>query len=756
MDLIPNGLYQCSTAPGEVCGREPGLYRVVLCTPSLPKAALVFAQPLDGGNPRPRGGRHKLAEQHLKRPRKKARPPSVGQIYWLPKGALEELWDAKLLKPVELDRPHTPTLSAQGTADYERRVATMEVFLDLTALQRSLLTHEDLRGLVRETQQKFECSRSYIYKLWSLLCRFGFTATSLWPQRHRCGAPGIPRRCDVIETGRANRRKAGRRTLKERRDLDYGKPLSIEQPGMSTAWASLILAADQRIPNPKPKWPERCVRILSSTFCSRAKESDGKLILVPPEKGTYPNARQIRRVVEQMQSKLDRHIERTTKHHFESARRGLSARSWRGIPGPGHSWAIDSTVGDIYLRSSVDRSWVIGRPIVYVVVDLWSTAVVGFYVCLTGPSWNTAKVSLFCSSLEAGFVGSLLGYQPLESLFPSPTLCHTLLSDRGEILSAACRQAAQLLRIHTACTPPYRGDYKGLVEVLHRIEKDATYHFWPGAMDYRREELELRKVDPNKCILTLQEYVQVLHSTFTQYNLFADRTHRMDVHMTAAGVEASPAGLWQYGHQMGIGYRKSQHFDDLATNLLPSGKAWVSRDGVRWAGNNYTSEEVSGERWTTLANHEGGWALDARYFPGSMGQIWVPRKSGGELIRLNLTDESRAKSSISVEEWLDVSGLEGIRSNQRAHDRLMHCIARMTEMQALKSEASRLTAAAISKASGRTPSIAEARLIEVASQTPRKSERKAREEVMSEAFDEYEAMVAELLREDNERGGSHV
>lgn len=756
MDLIPNGLYQCSTAPGEVPGIEPGLYRVVLCAPSLPKAALVYAQPLDGGSPLPRGGRRKLSEQQLKRPRKKTRPPSVGQIYWLPKGSLQELWDSKLFRPIELDRPHTPELSAKGRADYERRLATMGVFLDLTALQRSVLTHGDLRGLVRETLRNFDCSRAYVYKLWSLLCRFGFTATSLWPQRHRCGAPGQLRRCGVEPGSTSCRRKAGRRTLEEGRDLAYGKPLSIEQPGMTRDWAARILAADGKIPVPKPKWPERCIRILSSAFCSRAKEQDGKLILIPPERGTYPNERQIRRVIKQTMSEIDWHKQHTTEHHFVSARRGLAARNWAGVPGPGHTWIIDSTVGDIYLRSSVDRAWVIGRPIVYVVVDVWSTAVMGFYVCLTGPSWNTSKVSLFCAALEPGFVGSLLGYQPLESLYPSPTLCHTLLCDRGENHSEAHRQAAKNLGLHTGIAPPHRGDLKGLGEVLHRIEKDATYHFWPGAMDYRREELELRKVDPNKCTLTLHQYVQVLHSTFTQYNLFADRTHRMDVHMTAAGIHASPAGLWHFGHQMGIGHRMTRHFDELATNLLHRGKAWVSRSGVRWAGNNYSSEVVQAERWTTLASLKRGWELDAWYFPGSMGQIWVPHKPGGDLIRLDLTDESRATSAVSTDEWLDVAALEQIRQSKRSHDRFVQSLIRLAQMDALRSDAAIKTAAAIDRASGRKPSMSEARLIELTSQSPHKSERKTREVLQAEAFNEHDSLLADILRAANKHGGSHV
>lgn len=50
---------------------------------------------------------------------------------------------------------------------------------------------------------------------------------------------------------------------------------------------------------------------------------------------------------------------------------------------------------------------------------------------------------------------------------------------------------------------PYRGDLKGLAEVLHRIEKDAQFLFVPGAMDFRRQELELRRVDPNDSVLTL-------------------------------------------------------------------------------------------------------------------------------------------------------------------------------------------------------------------------------------------------------------
>lgn len=276
---------------------------------------------------------------------------------------------------------------------------------------------------------------------------------------------------------------------------------------MSTEWAAAIRAADKRIPTPKPSWSERCNQIVGSAFCSKAKEVNGKLELVKPELGQYPNDRQIKHLLTYGVSHLQRVLDRTTKRHFERALRGLVARNWQGVAGPGHTWAIDSTVGDIYLRSSVNRAWVLGRPIVYVIVDVWSTAVTGFYVCLTGPSWSTAKVSLFNCAADPALLGELWDYQPVLTLTPSPTMCYALLCDRGEYLSQGHRQTAVKLLPLTSYAPPYRGDLKGLVEVLHRIEKDKQFLFVPGAMDYRRQELELRKVNPEDCVLTVREYV---------------------------------------------------------------------------------------------------------------------------------------------------------------------------------------------------------------------------------------------------------
>lgn len=62
------------------------------------------------------------------------------------------------------------------------------------------------------------------------------------------------------------------------------------------------------------------------------------------------------------------------------------------------------------------------------------------------------------------------------------------MCDRGEYLLKGHRETAMKLSPLTSYAPPYRGDMKGLVEVLHRIEKDAQLLFVPGENCRRRQE----------------------------------------------------------------------------------------------------------------------------------------------------------------------------------------------------------------------------------------------------------------------------
>ncbi|MHB8386399.1 hypothetical protein [Metallibacterium sp.] len=643
---------------------------------------------------------------------KKRQTPLIGALLWFDRRELVALHDAHQLHPVEIEPEAVylvPLLGDRAQACFEKRKKTMTAFLQFDQLRDRILAYRGLSELVSDAMQAGNASRVFVYKCWSLLCRHGITESSLRPRHDRCGAPGVSRPCDP-----GGRQKAGRWSTKQRIAAAVGKPTPPEQPGMNSDWRSKIMAADRLMPSPKPLMPERCDRIVKSHFIRRFRFQDDQLVEIKPGFGEYPNRQQIQRVLEVDIPRLQRLLQRTTEGHFKRSLRGAAGRSWKGVAGPGHTWAVDSTIGDMYLRSSINRAWILGRPVVYVLVDVWSTAVVGFYVCLDGPSWATAKLSLFCSGANPILVADLWGYQPMGALMPAPTLPAMLMCDRGEYLSRAARQTGVQLLPMQSYAPPYRPDLKGLVEVLHRIEKDKQYHFVPGAIDARRAEYELRRFDPTDSVLTVRDYVHYLYTMFSTYNLTANRQNRLDAHMRATGVFPSPAGLWRWGHEVGIGFRRHVPQAEIITTLLPGSTARITRSGIQFAQRDYVCASATEQQWFDQARNFGGWDIPCQYFPGSVGRIWTPSGSGAGMLELQLSDQSTASPELTFDEVVDAFEYARTTRAQVEHANTMVRLASLEMNEQIVSTASELTAEAESRHNGTKPSMTESRQLEIA------------------------------------------
>lgn len=740
MDLIHNTAFRI------LGGQDAGLYRVALDEVQIGKTAVIRLDPPEASR-QAKGGRKRLVQ--TRNPRKKAPPPMLGEIVWMDRNELHGLKEGEEITAIEIE-PDNYTLSDADKDLYAYRKSTMAPFLDFDHFREMVLIHQGIGGLVNEVVAS-GCSETFVRKNFSLLCRYGFAESSLRPRRSlRCGAPGVPRPCDP-----GGRKKAGAKTIKEKVARACGQVIAPEQPGMSTQWANAIMAADKRIPCPKPPMPERCKQIIESAFIKRYTQVDGILAPIDAKLGDYPNLRQIKGVITREVPELQRLLEKTTKGHFTRSLRGLIGRNWKGVVGPGHTWAIDSSIGDIYLRSSVNRAWIIGRPIVYIIVDIWSTAIVGFYVCLDGPSWAMAKVALFSATAAPELIGELWGYEAMPSLYPAPTMCAALLCDRGEYLSKGAKITGAKLIPCLSYAPPYRPDLKGLVEVIHRIEKDQQYFFVPGAIDQRRAEFELRRYDPTKAVLTIPEYVAYLYQIFTTYNLTAPRHERLDAHMHAAGVFPSPAGLWRYGHEVGVGVRRNLSFTDLVTNLLPAEQAQVTRRGVMLLGMQYESQTVDEQQWTALARNFGGWNIDANYFPGSVSRIWTPAPASTGLLDLHLSDNSTASPELTFDEVIDAFTFGKLGNAQNEHIRLMTALESRQKAMDIITRAKELTTEALQKHSGTMPSITEARSLESATVLTTADDASPYEQSEDPARAAHQKMMSALFAAANTEGGHH-
>jgi hypothetical protein len=72
----------------------------------------------------------------------------------------------------------------------------------------------------------------------------------------------------------------------------------------------------------------------------------------------------------------------------------LKGRSRDGVAGPGYRFEIDATKLQVQLVSRYGRQHLVGEATLYIVIDIWSGAIVGYALSLNNPSWALASKAL--------------------------------------------------------------------------------------------------------------------------------------------------------------------------------------------------------------------------------------------------------------------------------------------------------------------------------------------------------------------------
>jgi putative transposase len=288
------------------------------------------------------------------------------------------------------------------------------------------------------------------------------------------------------------------------------------------------------------------------------------------------------------------------RRRFQEQMRPLLDTVRGGAYGPGSMFYYDATIADTYLRSPFDRTIIIGRPVIHVIVDLFSAVIVGFAVLMEGPSWLGAMLALenmvrnkveYCA--EHNF------FDVSQADWPCQELPRAITSDRGELYSERAREICRTLKIRVAATPPYRPTWKAAVERSFRTLKDQTIKFLPGYVHQRAPgEPDYRYAAQ----LTVEEFRRVLISGIVRYN----RSHEVDTRhftpdMITARVEPYPSAIWQWGLENRQGSLNELPLDDVRKCLLEDDTATVDRDGLHFNRLRYISPTGERERWYVKA-----------------------------------------------------------------------------------------------------------------------------------------------------------
>jgi hypothetical protein len=362
----------------------------------------------------------------------------------------------------------------------------------------------------------------------------------------------------------------------------------------------------------------------------------GQLALLPSDQ--IPSIRQFRYWFQKSFDIKTVKQKRDGDAKFELTGRAITGRSDYQLMGPGAKYQIDATVGDIYLVSQFDRSDIIGRPVMYFVVDSYSRMVTGMYVGLEGPSWAGAMMAIENAASDKVAYCASYGVEITEDEWPCRHIPTAILGDRGEMESRLADNLVQMLGVRIENAPPYRADLKGIIEQHFRTINTNALPFLPGKVlpDMSERGGHDYRLDAK---LDIRQFTEIIIRCVLYYN----NSHSMEYfekneQMMQMGVDAVPLELWNFGIRYCSGCLKTVPKDTLRLALMPMDKASVTERGIRFKGMYYACEEALKGLWFEKARAKGTYQVKIYYDPRDMSAILVENPTGTEVIRCELVE----------------------------------------------------------------------------------------------------------------------
>lgn len=333
--------------------------------------------------------------------------------------------------------------------------------------------------------------------------------------------------------------------------------------------------------------------------------------------------------------------------------RALVGTSVDGVLGPGHRFEIDATIADVYLVHRVNRNWIIGRPVLYFVVDAYSRMITGVHVSLEGPSWEGARHALYNAFTSKVEYCKRYGVSITNEDWPCFHIPLEVAADRAECLSNAGETMTTTLGPTLQIAPPFRGDWKPIVESRFRlINQGLNLKFVPGGIDQRH----LERVDRDyrlDALLDIDRFTRIILLQVLVHNRNLHLPHLAQPEMVGEDLELTPIEIWNWGMRNNVIKLNVRSDAEIKLGLLPSAEATVRRGGIYFKGILYTCELAERERWAERSHNLRLMKRKVWFDPNNTENVWV--RENGIFIKLSIVDYQQSRYAgyrfEEVEDW---------------------------------------------------------------------------------------------------------
>ncbi len=471
---------------------------------------------------------------------------------------------------------------------------------------------------IKHVEQTGIATKANIYRLLRQYWQRGQTLNALLPDFKNMGAP--------------NKKRAATNINKVGRKRQYGDSVGIK--------------IDENI--------ERLMRVtieeklLASTQLSVTKalrDFKNKFIQYYPDvsKENLPTRRQFEYFYKREYNQSVRVQARTDEGIYKKDVRPLAGTATAATFGPGSRYEIDATIADIYLVADDDRRKIIGRPTLYIVIDVFSRMIAGFYIGFDNPSYVVAMQAFINACVDKTELCNSLGLNISMEDWPCIGLPDVVLADRGELMSNQLDSLISTFNVRIESAPPRRGDAKGIVERCFKTLQAEFKPYAPGVVVGNKIKKHGERDYRLDAAITISDFARIIlrtilfrnnHHVLTKYDRDAD---------LPIDMPSIPIHLWRWGLQNRTGRLRTVDPEFLKIAVLPREKVSVSTLGVCLWGMYYTSSEMLREGWLLRSQDVNRPdKLEAAYDPACADTIYLFPQSGSRSYWIcSLTEQSR-------------------------------------------------------------------------------------------------------------------
>ncbi|MED4698231.1 Mu transposase C-terminal domain-containing protein [Lysinibacillus capsici] len=335
---------------------------------------------------------------------------------------------------------------------------------------------------------------------------------------------------------------------------------------------------------------------------------------------------------------------------FEQNFRQVLGSSTAETQGPGDIYQIDATPSNIYLVNRFNPNWIVGRPTTYFIVDVYTHLITGLYVSLENASWKAMMSAILNACTDKIEYCKKYGINISQEMWPSMHLPNNFIGDRGELASSGVDHLIEGLGPRISNTPPYRPDWKGIVEKLFDSSQEKIRPFLPGYVqkDHGERGTKDYRLEAS---LNIEEYTKILINFVLYYNnnFYMNDYVRSEEHVRD-NVEPIPIKLWEWGVKNSAGKLHKHDINKVKFYLLPRDQATVTEKGIRYKKMFYTTRKAIDEQWFSKARRDGNWKVNFSYDPRNMNVIYLHSNDGDLYISCTLIEHQVRYKDKTIEE----------------------------------------------------------------------------------------------------------